>query len=233
MNSLKGDKGDTGEQGDVGPQGPEGDRGDTGPQGNPFRIKTSFPSVTAMQEQLNTERFEYGDVVILSALAGEDAGKIYIKTGGPGQLTNWDFIATLTQTLPSIPINNTGTGVINGRDGAPGKSAYEIAKENRLTTASNEVEWVKELMKKSEPVQPIIIKELSVGSPNVSRSVSGDSLILDYEHRLGRIPTVKMVSDSGEELEVNVIHDMSQGFSPNRVKVTWSTLVDPGTIYIY
>lgn len=88
---LKGPQGQKGDKGDVGPQGPRGPQGIQGPQGlqglqgiqgdvgEPFRISKTYPSISAMNSDINN--IEDGSFVVVSTDVNEDDnGKLYIKS---------------------------------------------------------------------------------------------------------------------------------------------------------
>ena len=88
---LKGPQGLKGDKGDVGPRGPQGPQGVQGPQGpqglqgiqgdvgEPFRISKTYPSISAMNSDI--DNIEDGSFVVVSTDVNEnDNGKLYIKS---------------------------------------------------------------------------------------------------------------------------------------------------------
>ena len=74
----QGIQGEAGPKGDTGSQGPKGDRGDKGDKGDPFIIKKTYSSVSAMNDDFNN--MELNDyVMIASNVEQEDNAKLYVK----------------------------------------------------------------------------------------------------------------------------------------------------------
>ena len=79
--------------------------------------------------------------------AGESAYQIAVRNGFTGDEAAW--LASLKGDKGADGAKGAdGTNGEMGEDGAPGaagKSAYELAKENGLTTAATEAEWIASL----------------------------------------------------------------------------------------
>ena len=88
-------------------------------------------------------------VVILASCgeAGESAYQIAVRNGFEGDEAAW--LASLKGDKGADGAEGAkgenGADGADGADGANGKSAYELAKENGLTTAATEAEWIASL----------------------------------------------------------------------------------------
>ena len=130
---LQGPKGDTGETGATGPQGPQGiqglkgdqgltgpkgDKGEKGDQGNPFVIKKSYESISAMKADYSNSSLKLYDFVIINTVDPNhaDNSKLYMK----GQ-TEFEFITDLSgaQGIQG-PKGDTGLTGPKGDKGATG-----------------------------------------------------------------------------------------------------------------
>ena len=91
-------------------------------------------------------------VVILASCgeAGESAYEIAVRNGFEGDEAAWLESLKGEKGADGAKGENGKNGEM-GNDGAPGaagKSAYELAKENGLTTAATEAEWIASLQGK-------------------------------------------------------------------------------------
>lgn len=93
LKGAKGDQGIQGPQGERGPQGPQGLKGDKGDQGNPFVIKKSYESISAMKADFNNSELKQYDFVIINTVDPNhvDNSKLYMKGA-----TEFDFITDLS-----------------------------------------------------------------------------------------------------------------------------------------
>lgn len=126
---LRGETGETGAAGAVGPAGPKGEKGDVGPQGP------------------RGERGEQGPAGITGS-KGETGAAGAQGPMGPAGPAGKDGAAGAKgdrgETGPQGPAGAQGP---TGKNGADGKSAYTIAKENKVTSAGTEAEFAKEFFK--------------------------------------------------------------------------------------
>ena len=113
----KGDTGAQGLQGLQGPQGVQGPKGDKGDQGNPFVIKKSYASVSAMNADYNNSALKLYDFVIInSTVEDEDNSKLYMK----GE-TAFEFVTDLSgATGIQGPKGEKGDQGIQGPQGVAG-----------------------------------------------------------------------------------------------------------------
>ena len=113
----KGDTGAQGLQGLQGPQGVQGPKGDKGEQGNPFVIKKSYASVSAMNADYNNSALKLYDFVIInSTVEDEDNSKLYMK----GE-TAFEFVTDLSgATGIQGPKGEKGDQGIQGPQGVAG-----------------------------------------------------------------------------------------------------------------
>lgn len=110
--ALKGPKGDQGIQGVTGPQGQPGPVGPKGDSGEPFKIAKTYPSISAMNNDVSNIK-EGSFVVIASDVSDTDNGKLYVKNG-----TAFTYIVDLSG-LPGLP-GPQGQPGIQGVPGQPG-----------------------------------------------------------------------------------------------------------------
>lgn len=156
LEKLKGPKGDVGpagsqglqgiqgERGEAGPQGPQGIQGERGPQGpigptglqgprgergEPFKISSIQPSVSAMNNNVNS--FTNNSLVMIRS-SDTDNGKVFVKTNGA-----MEYLTTMTgvkgdkgdigpqgpigPTGPQGPIGPTGPQGLQGNAGPQGQ----------------------------------------------------------------------------------------------------------------
>ena len=83
LGNIRGPKGEKGDKGDTGAQGPQGETGATGAKGekgDPFTVKKTYPSISAMNEDFSGTDTSEGDfVMIVSNVEDEDNAKLYVK----------------------------------------------------------------------------------------------------------------------------------------------------------
>ena len=170
-----GSGGGTGTVGPQGPQGPAGPAGKDGKDGKPFTIAKVFTSVAEMNKGFATDGLAEGVFVIINTgnVQDEDNGKLYTKgksayqfltdlsgaTGIQGPAGRDGAVGPAGPQGPAGAAGKDGapgvagpkgeTGAVGpaGKNGTDGKSAYTIAKENNVTTASSEQEFANEFFK--------------------------------------------------------------------------------------
>lgn len=147
LEKLKGPKGDVGpagsqglqgiqgERGEAGPQGPQGIQGERGPigpigptglqgprgeRGEPFKISSIQPSVSAMNNNVNS--FTNNSLVMIRS-SDTDNGKVFVKTNGA-----MEYLTTMTGVKgdkgdigPQGPIGPTGPQGLQGNAGPQGQ----------------------------------------------------------------------------------------------------------------
>lgn len=180
-------KGETGPQGEQGPQGPAGADGAQGPQGVPGIEGPQGIQGERGPQGLQGPQGEQGPSGQDGA-PGKSAYEIAVEDGFTGNIQEWleslkgesGYSPTVSaETIPSGTrvtftdlVSSTVFDVMNGEqgpsgaDGAPGKSAYEIAVEAGFTGTS--AEWLDSLVGQQGPEGPSGASGASGFSPSVS-----------------------------------------------------------------
>ena len=115
----QGPRGIQGERGPIGPIGPTGLQGPRGERGEPFKISSIQPSVSAMNNNVNS----FADNSLVMVRSNDaDNGKVFVKTHGA-----MEYLTTMTGVKgdkgdigPQGPIGPTGPQGPRGVDGPQG-----------------------------------------------------------------------------------------------------------------